>query len=455
MPFVVLAIAGAYLASMWLRSSGVVFGSEKLSWNLANRITVMRHANQNTALRVMFIAPQAWWRREIAHSYYYKSGRIIRDVADRIADWSNHRATPAWPVEAWLGSAARIFVVLLFVLSIFAVSVPVAIALSKVGTAIAGVLESVAHREIDLAAPGSLPEPKDASGYNQRADAFQTRKYFDRAIADHNKAIAIDPNYATAYNDRGNAHAFLKRDYDLAIADYSKAIELEPSKSLFVDNRGRAYRNKGDYDRAIADHSKAIELAPDNAAAYHNRGVANYLKRDNNAAIADYTKAAELAPSNAEYILARAIAKYRAGDFNGAAQDLSPRSTGGSSRSAPAVADPAATNLYAVLFRYLARTRGGESAAADLEAAAATFKSKDWPYAVAELYLGKRSPDATLAAARTSAERCEGQFYIGQWHLLNNNAAEATNAFKAMVDACDKTDYEYGIALDELERLSR
>src|SRR5262245_37715616 len=116
MPFVVLAIAVAYLASMWLRGSGVVFGSEKLSWSLANRITVMRLANENTALRLMFISPEAWWRREIAHSYYYKSSRVIRDVADRITDWGSHTATRALPVEAWLGSAARLVVVLLFVL---------------------------------------------------------------------------------------------------------------------------------------------------------------------------------------------------------------------------------------------------------------------------------------------------------------------------------------------------
>jgi hypothetical protein len=87
---------------MWLRSTGVVFGSEKLAWNLANQITVTRHPNANTMFRVLFISPEAWWRREIAHSYYYKSRRVIEDVAKRIADWSGHRATPALPVEKWV-----------------------------------------------------------------------------------------------------------------------------------------------------------------------------------------------------------------------------------------------------------------------------------------------------------------------------------------------------------------
>ena len=133
MPFVVVAIAIAYLASMWLRGSGVVFGSEKLSWNIANKITVTRHANANTAVRVLFISPEAWRQREIAHCYYYKSARVIADVADRIAQWSRHAPTQTWPVEAWVGSAARLVVVALFVLSIFAVSVPVAAGFASIG----------------------------------------------------------------------------------------------------------------------------------------------------------------------------------------------------------------------------------------------------------------------------------------------------------------------------------
>ena len=38
----------------------------------------------------------------------------------------------------------------------------------------------------------------------------------DRAIADFNAALTINPNYAEAYNNRGNAYAD-KGDYDRAI----------------------------------------------------------------------------------------------------------------------------------------------------------------------------------------------------------------------------------------------
>ena len=83
------------------------------------------------------------------------------------------------------------------------------------------------------------------------------------------------------------------------------------------------------------------------------------------------------------------------------------------------------------------------------------MKTKEWPYAVAELYLGKRSPAATLDAAVKADDRCEAQFYIGQWHVLKSNAAEAAVSLKAAVDTCPKTFIEYHAAVAELKRLKR
>jgi hypothetical protein len=126
MPLVLFLLAIAYVVAMRLRGSGLVFGSESFAWTMASRIGVKRHANDNTLLRVMFISPEAWRRQEIAHSYYYKSDRIIEDVAGYMADWSRHVPSRFLPIGGWLADTARWAVVALFVLSIFAVSVPLA-----------------------------------------------------------------------------------------------------------------------------------------------------------------------------------------------------------------------------------------------------------------------------------------------------------------------------------------
>ena len=66
-------------------------------------------------------------------------------------------------------------------------------------------------------------------------------------------------NLALAYMNRGIGY-YDKGDYDRAIADYDKAIELNPKLAPAYNDRGNVYSAKGDYDRAIADFDKAIEL---------------------------------------------------------------------------------------------------------------------------------------------------------------------------------------------------
>ena len=126
MPLVLFLLAVAYMVSIRLRSSGLVFGSESFAWTMANRIGVKRNANDNTKLRLMFITPQAWRSQEMAHCYYYKSDRVISDVAGYMADWSRHAPSSLLSLGGYVSDTARWAVVALFVLTIFAVSVPIA-----------------------------------------------------------------------------------------------------------------------------------------------------------------------------------------------------------------------------------------------------------------------------------------------------------------------------------------
>ena len=66
----------------------------------------------------------------------------------------------------------------------------------------------------------------EAIKYFDSAKIKYDRVDYTGAIADLDKAIELDPNYALAYTNRGLAKAHLKQ-YSEAIADYDKAIELD------------------------------------------------------------------------------------------------------------------------------------------------------------------------------------------------------------------------------------
>jgi tetratricopeptide (TPR) repeat protein len=62
-----------------------------------------------------------------------------------------------------------------------------------------------------------------------------------------------------AYFNRGNIR-FAQKDYRSAIADYDKALERNPDFAEAYFNRGLTRLSQGDTERGIADLSKAGEL---------------------------------------------------------------------------------------------------------------------------------------------------------------------------------------------------
>jgi Flp pilus assembly protein TadD len=90
--------------------------------------------------------------------------------------------------------------------------------------------------------------------------------YFDQAVAEFTRAIALNPKYAVAYRFRGMAY-YYKTDYDQAIADYNQAIALDPKDFRAYSSRGSAYYDKKDYTKARSDYNQALGLDPNDPDA--------------------------------------------------------------------------------------------------------------------------------------------------------------------------------------------
>jgi tetratricopeptide (TPR) repeat protein len=163
-------------------------------------------------------------------------------------------------------------------------------------------------------------DPEYHYAYYNRGISYFERRDIDRAIADFTRVIRINPKYAQAYNNRGTAYKE-KQDYDQALSDYDQAIKVNPKDASFYNNRGVAWKNKGEYDRAIADYNEAIRLNPKYAIAYSNLGNVYYSKSEYDRAIANYTEAIKL-DTQPSYYYNRGDSYRRKGEFDRAIADL-------------------------------------------------------------------------------------------------------------------------------------
>lgn len=79
------------------------------------------------------------------------------------------------------------------------------------------------------------------------------------------------PDKALAYASRGSILA--QFDPQRAVADFDRAIELEPSFATAYFARSKSLVDQGNPQAAIADLNQAIRLSPGYADAYLNRGI--------------------------------------------------------------------------------------------------------------------------------------------------------------------------------------
>lgn len=137
-------------------------------------------------------------------------------------------------------------------------------------------------------------EKSDIDFYFKRSLKRMDDSNYKKALADLNKVLKLDPNYADAYYNRGTLKSRYLKEYKAAILDFNKAIEIDPTDTSSLHNRGKAKTYLEDYSGAITDFNKVISQKPLHLNARQNRGYIHYLNGDYYFAILDYKKALSL-----------------------------------------------------------------------------------------------------------------------------------------------------------------
>ena len=262
----------------------------------------------------------------------------------------------------------------------------------------------------------TLPNDRRAIILNDRGVAYTRRQQPKEAIEDFNRAIALYPEYAALYNNRGNVLLGLGAVRE-AQRDFDRALLLAPGYAAAYSNRAGALMQLGEIDQAIADYSKAIALAPANAAALNGRGRAHLAAQRPHGAIRDFTRAVTADARFSAAYRSRAEAKFTIRRYEDAIEDYS-----------RAIAfEPANPEVYALRARAYLEADNMASAikdyakAIELNPSPTYYAGRGFAYALAE---ASEEALADLARAIELDPRAATAYAYRAWTYLHQQQAE-------------------------------
>ena len=211
--------------------------------------------------------------------------------------------------------------------------------LSLPGLRLAGkerIRQSHCRRDRGDAAPTGSALRSRLRGYYWRC-----KNEYEKAIADFNEAIRLDPRNDQAYSQRSRVW-YERKEYDKAMADCDEAVRIDPKDASLYDDRGDVWERKKQYDKAIPPTiprpsglirnplgpisvalpcgrprrtwtrpSKTtiprVRLEPSSGSSLADRALARLQKKDLKKAASDLEAAVNVDPKNAYAIYARSV----------------------------------------------------------------------------------------------------------------------------------------------------
>jgi tetratricopeptide (TPR) repeat protein len=148
------------------------------------------------------------------------------------------------------------------------------------------------EKEIEVR-PEKLAE---ANQLSRKADSLLARKYYDDAILEYRKVLAINPLDYVVQNKLGIAYHQLM-NLNLAKKQYEQAKKINPRYAEAWNNLGTVHYSLKKYKRAVKNYKKSLELQPQSATAYHNMGAAYFGMQKYEEGFAAYLQAYRLDPT--------------------------------------------------------------------------------------------------------------------------------------------------------------
>lgn len=165
-------------------------------------------------------------------------------------------------------------------------------------------------------------QPAFSEAFHERANFYYTLKMYEKALADIETEMRLAPTDLHALFMHGMTNMALSR-FKGAITDFDKISETPsfPNYPLALTKRGLAHSELGETALAMEDFNTTIRVYPKFAYAYFERAHLYEKIGDNRRALEDYNSAVETNNVATIYLRGRADLKSRMGDEVGALAD--------------------------------------------------------------------------------------------------------------------------------------
>jgi len=135
----------------------------------------------------------------------------------------------------------------------------------------------------------------DSQGYATRGQVLAKSGKNEEALAEFDRALALDPYNVQALYGRGLIYQ-AEKQYQQAIEDFTAANGLTPQKVEPLLGRATSYLAIDKAKEAAADLDEAVQADPNSAPAWSARGQAYERLGDKAKAAASYSRAIALRP---------------------------------------------------------------------------------------------------------------------------------------------------------------
>jgi tetratricopeptide (TPR) repeat protein len=154
-----------------------------------------------------------------------------------------------------------------------------------------------------------------------RAVLYREEGQLEKALHDHNKAIALKPLDASAYVSRGFTF-FRFNLFEKALQDFDAAEKLNPKNYIIYRNRSNVYLKLGDYSKAQSELEKYIRFNPSDSEMWAILGRIYRVNKELAKSLSAFNRAIHLEPHKLDYYYQRFITFYEMGDLQMARNEM-------------------------------------------------------------------------------------------------------------------------------------